>query len=93
MAIFNGSVENIENNKNKVNTIGENPTQEQYPNVQAVIDYIVTKIKEAEEYTDSEISATTKDLKKYVNDIVGDIETALDELHNYAQALINGGAE
>ena len=52
MAIFNGSVENIENNKNKVNTISENPTQAQYPNVQAVIDYIVLKIKEAEEYTD-----------------------------------------
>lgn len=30
--------------------------------------------------------------KAYVDDIVGDIETALDELHNYAQAII-GGAE
>ena len=28
-----------------------------------------------------------------VDALVGDIETALDELHNYAQALINGGAE
>ena len=28
-----------------------------------------------------------------VDAIVGDIETALDELHNYAQALIGGGAE
>lgn len=40
MAIFNGSVENIENNKNKVNTISENATPEQYPTVQAVIDYV-----------------------------------------------------
>ncbi len=30
--------------------------------------------------------------KKYVDDLVGDIEAALDELHNYAQAII-GGAE
>ena len=30
--------------------------------------------------------------KAYVDDIAGDIETALDELHNYAQAII-GGAE
>ena len=29
--------------------------------------------------------------KGYVDDITGDIETALDELHNYAQALIDGG--
>ena len=40
--------------------------------------------------------APTKDLdcanKKYVDDLIGDIETALDELHNYAQAII-GGAE
>lgn len=40
MAIFNGSVENIENNKNKVNTISEDATPEQYPTVQAVIDYV-----------------------------------------------------
>jgi hypothetical protein len=31
--------------------------------------------------------------KAYVDNLVGDMETALDELHNYAQALINGGAE
>ena len=31
--------------------------------------------------------------KDEVDSLVGDIETALDELHNYAQALINGGAE
>jgi hypothetical protein len=30
---------------------------------------------------------------KAVAEAIGDIETALDELHNYAQALINGGAE
>lgn len=28
---------------------------------------------------------------KYVDDKIGDIETALDELHNYAQSLITGG--
>jgi hypothetical protein len=30
--------------------------------------------------------------KEYVDGLVGDIDTALDELHNYAQNLINGGA-
>jgi hypothetical protein len=30
---------------------------------------------------------------KAVAEAIGDIETVLDELHNYAQALINGGAE
>jgi hypothetical protein len=29
--------------------------------------------------------------KSYVDEKIGDIEAALDELHNYAQALINGG--
>ena len=29
--------------------------------------------------------------KAYVDGITGDIESVLDELHNYAQALINGG--
>lgn len=29
--------------------------------------------------------------KSYVDEKIGDIETVLDELHNYAQALINGG--
>ena len=48
MAVFNGSVENIENNKNKVNTISENPTQEQYPNVQAVIDFVEETVGDIE---------------------------------------------
>lgn len=30
--------------------------------------------------------------KKYIDDLIGDIETALDELHKYAQAIV-GGAE
>lgn len=46
MAIFNGSVENIENNKNKVSVISEeNATPEQYPTVQAVIDYVNSVIE------------------------------------------------
>lgn len=40
MAVFNGRVEDIENNKNKVNIISEDATPEQYPTVQAVIDYV-----------------------------------------------------
>ncbi len=29
--------------------------------------------------------------KKYVDDVIGDISKALDELHAYAQSLVNGG--
>lgn len=34
-----------------------------------------------------------KVVKKYVDDLVGDINSALTELHNYAQNLISGGVE
>ena len=40
MAVFNGSVNNIENNKNKVNIINDKSTPEQYPNVEAVKNYV-----------------------------------------------------
>ena len=29
--------------------------------------------------------------KKYVDDKIGEIDAALEELHNYAQSLVNGG--
>lgn len=32
------------------------------------------------------------DLEDKTNTKIGDIDAALDELHNYAQGLINGGA-
>lgn len=45
-----------------------------------------------EEMSDvSENGVQNKVIKAYVDGITGDIETVLDELHNYAQALINGG--
>ena len=31
--------------------------------------------------------------KAYVDEQIGDIDAALDELHNYAQSLAGGGAE
>lgn len=40
----------------------------------------------------SPVNAKDAATKGYVDGLVGDIETALDELHNYAQAII-GGAE
>lgn len=46
MAVFNGRVEDIENNKNKVNIISEDATPEQYPTVQAVIDYVNSLFEE-----------------------------------------------
>jgi hypothetical protein len=39
----------------------------------------------------SENAVQNKVIKKYVDDITGDIETALDELHAYAQTLVTGG--
>lgn len=32
------------------------------------------------------------DLKKEIEDIMGDVSSALDELHDYAQSLVSGGA-
>ena len=29
--------------------------------------------------------------KRYVDGLIGDISSSLDELHEYAQALVNGG--
>ncbi len=52
------------------------------------VDVVGSRIKNVGEPTDDTDAAT----KGYVDGIVNDIETALDELHNYAQAII-GGAE
>ena len=41
----------------------------------------------------STLSNDITDLEDKTNTKIGDIESALDELHNYAQALIDGGAE
>lgn len=39
----------------------------------------------------SENPVQNKVVKSYVDGLVGDIDAMLDELHNYAQALISGG--
>jgi hypothetical protein len=43
--------------------------------------------------TEEQLAETLKDYvkKERFDEAVGDIESALDELHNYAQGLINGG--
>lgn len=48
---------------------------------------IVTAENNAKEYTDQKIG----DIERTIDGIIGDISTALDELHTYAQSLINGG--
>ena len=40
---------------------------------------------------DSENGVQNKVIKDYVDGKIGDIDTALDELHSYAQSLISGG--
>lgn len=37
-------------------------------------------------------SMTRSEINEYVDEKIGDIESALDELHTYAQSLIDGGA-
>ena len=41
-------------------------------------------------YTQTEVFQF-EDLKKEIEDIMGDVSSALDELHTYAQSLVNGG--
>jgi hypothetical protein len=41
-------------------------------------------------WVDNELG--TQEYKLYVDDAIGNIDTALDELHAYAQGLISGGA-
>lgn len=53
--------------------------------------------KEIEITIDTEMSSTSENpvqnkvIKSYVDDKIGDIGIALDELHNYAQTLVSGG--
>lgn len=42
-------------------------------------------------YTQTEVF-NFYDLKKEIEDIMGDVSSALDELHDYAQSLVSGGA-
>ena len=41
-------------------------------------------------YTPTEVFRY-EDLKKEIEDIMGDVSSALDELHDYAQSLVSGG--
>ena len=68
-------------------------SQPHKPLVPNTLDYAVKVglTTNTETLTDEEKAAAQSWLG--ITDLVGDIETALDELHNYAQALINGGAE
>ena len=45
---------------------------------------------DAEMSNESENPVQNKVVKNYVDGLVGDIDSALDELHNYAQGLIGG---
>ena len=38
-----------------------------------------------------DVNSNLGEAKAYTDEVVGDIESALDELHTYAQGLINGG--
>jgi hypothetical protein len=45
----------------------------------------------AEHATLGDLEQCLSDANGYTDEAVGDIASALDELHNYAQGLINGG--
>lgn len=55
-------------------------------------DYDVTTLKTTNKLsgTQGQLPASYNAVKGYIDDKIGDISTALDELHNYAQALIGG---
>lgn len=56
-------------------------------------DYIKNKpVIDTEMSDTSENAVQNKVIKSYVDEKIGDIDAVLEELHNYAQALI-GGAE
>lgn len=61
MAIFNGTVENIENTKNKVVEINENSTNEQYPSAKAVYDFTNWEFISEETITEN-VTSYIKDL-------------------------------
>ena len=54
--------------------------------------YIVSRDGKGNLWTGNPIDDQDCANKKYVDDIVGDIDSALTELHNYAQALIGGNS-
>lgn len=41
--------------------------------------------------SESENAVQNKVIKKYVDDITGNLSSVLEEIHNYAQSIINGG--
>lgn len=85
MAQFNGTVENIEDNRNKVTSLSSASTHSQYPSAKCVYDIIgsggasipltalVTSI--SSESTDNQVPSA-----KCMYDIVGDIESVLATL-------------
>lgn len=83
----------IENNK--TTSISENPSNTKYPTEKAVADYVSEQGGGA---VDTEMSDTStnavqnKVIKKYVDENVGDIETALDNIIAIQNELIGGGS-
>lgn len=85
------AVIDIENNK--TTSISENPSNTKYPTEKAVADYVSEQGGGA---VDTEMSDTStnavqnKVIKKYVDENVGDIETALDSIIAIQNELIGG---
>lgn len=48
-------------------------------------------IIDTEMSSESENAVQNKVIKKYVDDITGNLSSVLEEIHNYAQSIINGG--
>jgi hypothetical protein len=48
-------------------------------------------IIDTEMSSESENAVQNKVIKKYVDDITGNLSLVLEEIHNYAQSIINGG--
>lgn len=125
MAVFNGSVADIETKKNKVNSISSTPSDENYPSEKAVKDYVDNNssggtgggisegrvqeivddaVYECEKYAnkvetmgdapDKNVAyPTVSAVEAYVEEQIGDIEAALDNIIAIQNSLMGGDAE
>lgn len=86
----------IQIEKNKTTSISENPSDTKYPTEKAVADYVSKQGGGGGGAVDTEMSDSStnavqnKVIKKYVDENVGDIEIALDNIIAIQNSLIGG---
>ena len=84
--------EYIANDSAFIDVIVDDGTVWSKENVEAANGCIPTRDNSGNLWTGTPVDDADCINKKYVDDLVGDIDSALTELHNYAQALIGGNS-